>query len=65
MKIELLAKYKSLQRCVLLPKSYVIFADGNNAPVNVPEPGTARLPDVWSNVNPVLPVSSPLSSNII
>ena len=28
-------------------------------------PGTAKLPDTWSNVNPALPVSSPLSSNMI
>ena len=65
MKIELLDKYKSFQRYVLLPKSYEMFADGNNAPVNIPLPGTERLPEVWSNVKPVLPVNSPLSSNII
>ena len=50
---------------VVLPKSYIMFALGNKLPVNIPDPGTDKLPDIVSNVNPVLPVNSPLSSKMI
>ena len=60
--IDVPERYKSFQRFVLVPKSYVMFPLGTTFPVMLTLPGSARLPVLGKKVKPELPVSVPLLS---
>ena len=60
--IDVPERYKSFQRDVVEPKSYVTFALGIISPVMLTLPGSDKFPVLGKKVKPELPVSVPLLS---